>query len=403
LSKQTLAEIVKSKRDALQAKKIGRELAKKKKEREERKRIAAAAKAKELARVDREKKKLMKAVADKKAATLRQATIKKVLNVCLLQAIDGNNLVAANNWCLNYREDFEQLGFLFFNQIEHTQDVATLRIEKKHLSAMKSRQFLEIASLRSTLDRYLNINSISEKNYDDFRSGLTALKEFIYKSDDLQADIDDWVDMKELSPGRIREIYPAFSNLSDAMTVNAIEKNLVFANRRYHEREQWEINNRSLLTEMRIFSERSMHSLSQYDLTEKKLEDVKQSLSEDEETNVTYMSWEKKPTSKSFSNEYRKLNWFCSRASKALFTQISEYLIRNATKSEVRLKLKISETDEGHKLTIGREIILVPNFVDTPDLAKKIKAFGFNVVTDPRWPLQTPPPLAGQTPPGRMG
>jgi uncharacterized membrane protein YgaE (UPF0421/DUF939 family) len=117
LSKQTLAEIVKSKRDALQAKKIGRELAKKKKEREERKRIAAAAKAKELARVDREKKKLMKAVADKKAATLRQATIKKVLNVCLLQAIDGNNLVAANNWCLNYREDFEQLGFLFFNQI----------------------------------------------------------------------------------------------------------------------------------------------------------------------------------------------------------------------------------------------------------------------------------------------
>ena len=98
MSKQTLAEIVKSKRDALQAKKIGRELAKKKKEREERKRIAAAAKAKELARVDREKKKLMKAVADKKAATLRQATIKKVLNVCLLQAIDGNNLVAANNW-----------------------------------------------------------------------------------------------------------------------------------------------------------------------------------------------------------------------------------------------------------------------------------------------------------------
>jgi hypothetical protein len=180
LSKQTLAEIVKSKRDASQAKKNERELAKKKKEREERKRIAAAAKAKELARVerelakkekdkeerkriaasakakelarvDREKKKLMKAVADKKAATLRQATIKKVLNVCLFQAIDGNNQVAANDWCLNYRKDFEQLGFLFFNQSEHTQDVATLRIEKKHLSAMKSRQFLEIASLRVSL------------------------------------------------------------------------------------------------------------------------------------------------------------------------------------------------------------------------------------------------------------
>jgi hypothetical protein len=63
LGKQTLAEIVKSKRDASLAKKLERELATKKKEREERKRIAAAEKARDLARLEREKKKLLKVVA----------------------------------------------------------------------------------------------------------------------------------------------------------------------------------------------------------------------------------------------------------------------------------------------------------------------------------------------------
>lgn len=264
MSKQTLADVVKSKRDASQAKKNERELAKKKKDREERKRIATAAKVKELGRIDREKKKLMKAIAERKAEALRRTSIKKVLNECLRQAMDGKNGLVANNSCLNYRDDFKQLGFLFFNKIEHIQDVATLLIEKRRLSAMKSRQFLEIASSKSRLDHYLDINSIFVKKDNDFRNDLTALQEYIYKTDDLQADIDHWVDIKKLSPMRIREVYPAFSQLSDAMVVNAVEKNLLYANRLYREHKQWEIQNSSLLSEMRIFNERCIQILSEY-------------------------------------------------------------------------------------------------------------------------------------------
>jgi len=388
LSKQTLAEIVKSKRDASLAKKLERELATKKKEREERRRVVAEEKARELARLEREKKKLLKVVAQRKAEALRRANIKKILNECLSHAIDGKSQIAANTLCLTYRRDFEQLGFSFFTQIEHTEDVATLRLEKRRLSTMRHRQDLDIAASRATIEGYLTINLIPEKNDNDVRRGLIALKEYIDNrggslSEDLQLDIEYWADMKKLSAWKIREICPDFSRLSDAMTISAVESKLIFANRRYDEQEsRRSFKTDLLLAEMRAFIHRTSNILSERETTEKKLAEAQRLLLSDEEVTLSYMSWDKPPTTKLFSVDYRKLNWFSGRASKALFTQISEYLIRNASKSEVRLKFKVGEPDEGNKLNIGRETISLPNFVGTQDLMKKIKSFGFNVTAD---------------------
>ena len=388
LGKQTLAEIVKSKRDASLAKKLERELATKKKEREERRRIVAAEKAKELARLEREKKKLLKVVAQRKAEALNRANIKKILNECLSHAIDGKSQIAANTLCLTYRRDFEQLGFSFFTQIEHTEDVATLRLEKQRLSTMRHRQDLDIAASRAKIQGYLSINLIPETNDNDVGRGLTALKEYIdnrggSRSDDLQLDIEYWADMKKLSAWKIREICPDFSRLSDAMTISAVESKLIFANRRYDEHQsRRSLKTDLLLAEMRAFIHSTSNILNERETTEKKLAEVQRLLLSDKEVTSFYMSWDKPPTTKLFSVDYRKLNWFCGRASKALFTQISEYLIRNASKSEARLKFKVGEPDEGNKLTIGRETISLPNFVGTQDLMKKIKSFGFNVTAD---------------------
>lgn len=379
MSKQTLADIVKSKRDASLAKKIEKELAKKKREREELKRIAATKKAKELARIEREKKNSLKVIAQRKEEALKRTTIKKILTECLIQAINGNSQIAANTSCLKYQKDFEQLGFLFFKQIEHTKDIEALRVEKKRLSALRLSQNSEITSSRPTLERYLAINLISVENHHDLRIGLSALQEYIYRKNDLQLDIDYWADLKKLSPSRVREVCPAFSHLSDAMTIDAVEKKLVFANRRYLKQEQWRSENQLLLDEMYSFIYRTTDLLREHEVTEKRIVEVQQLLLDDEQTVVHYMSWEKNPTTKSFSIDYRKLNWFCSRASKTLFNQISEYLIRNAAKSETRFKFKIGEPDEGHKLTIGRNINLLPSCVGVQDLAKKIKTFGFKV------------------------
>lgn len=370
---QTLADLVKSKRDAVIAQKIERENARKKKAREDRERLAAAEREKEIARAERERRKILEVTAKRETEALKRKTIRNILNQCLAMAIDEKNKISVDANCLNYRSDFESLGFTFFDQTELTDDIARLTKVREELRSHLKRLNSDLEIADSKLEEYLaddqiptsnvknNCSRVTRRPIYSFRDGLEVLQELIFRRDELQLTIDKWADVRKFSPWKIKEAHPEIDHLRDALVLKAIDQRLLMARNKYREFLEWESDNINRANELTGFNKRSVSLLNEHDLVEQRLDKIEKLLSNNKRTTLTYMSWEKKLTAKKISDEYKKFNWPCSRQSKNFFTCISDYLIRNASKSEAKFLFKEIESETYNKLTFGRESLLIPD------------------------------------------
>lgn len=279
---QTLAGLVKSKRDAALAQKIERENARKKKCVKIVNGLLLRKKKRKLPALNEKEKKIHEAIAKREAEASKRKAIKSILSQCLKIAIEEKSKIIFNADYLSHRSDFEALGFTFFDQTEYTHDIVRLTTVREDLASRLERLNSDLETADSKLEEYLENDDIPTRNAKNnraqvtrrpiysFRDGLEVLQELIFRRDELQLTIDKWADVRKLSPWKIKETHPEIGHLTDALVLKTIDQRLLLAQSKYHELLEWESENINLVNELNKFNKQTVSLLTEHDLVELK-------------------------------------------------------------------------------------------------------------------------------------
>lgn len=385
-----LAKLVKEKRDATEQRKLVRENAKKQRQKEEKARQADQKKAERQAAIQREIRLSERKKVEREQILRRKRLLSSALKELTVAAIEGSSMHRTNASMLDVRDDLEQHGFEFFERTESKYNSEALVKRLTKILVKQKTVEMQVAKAHGRLEEYLRDDAIpteTTKTPDwltdgepiySFDDAFSIFQEFMHRHERLRDELKYWDELKSKSVWVLKEVIPEFQGLTNNQVEKAIAQKIRYWAGKVEDHEDWLSKHPNLVRELQELYRDVKVLQSIGEKLENEREDITNKLKSNEQTVFTYVTWRKKPSTRSNKSEkYYELNWLSTSAANLLFKRISEYLIRHANKSEALFLLSKIPNSNNQKLKVGRETFVVPKAVTVKTIIAKIAAWGF--------------------------